>query len=83
MGSAARPVCRLPDLALTFVSESGAASPDEALEGARHIIAEWVSENAEFRKSVRGMMMSEGIVVSRAIEGVAGYRGQVPDVRAV
>jgi uncharacterized protein len=66
----------LPDLALTFVSESGAASPDEAIEGARHIIAEWVSENAEFRKAVRGMMMSEGIVVSRAIEGVQDTEGK-------
>src|SRR4051795_11103856 len=35
---------------------------DESLEGARHIVAEWVSEKAEFRKGVRGMMMTDGIV---------------------
>jgi protein Tex len=67
----------LSALAGTFVdSEKGVASTAEALEGARHIIAEWVSENAEFRKSVRGMMMSEGIVVSRAIEGVPDPEGK-------
>src|SRR5579885_2442965 len=42
---------------------------EEALEGARHIVAEWISENAEFRKALRGMMMAEGVVSVRAIEG--------------
>src|SRR6185436_2352219 len=60
----------LGELAATFVNqELGVATPAEALEGARHIIAEWISENAEFRKAVRGMMMTEGLVTSRAIEG--------------
>src|SRR5579862_7838827 len=40
----------------------------EALEGARHIVAEWISENAEFRKNLRGLMLDHGVVVSRAIE---------------
>src|SRR5450432_496676 len=31
---------------------------EEALEGARHIVAEMISENAGFRKAVRGMMMA-------------------------
>ncbi len=48
----------------------------EALEGARHIIAEWVSENAEFRKSVRGMMAAEGVVTARAIEGAPDPEGK-------
>jgi uncharacterized protein len=61
----------LAELAGTFVSEEkGVASAGAALEGARHIIAEWISENAEFRKAVRVMMMAEGRVASRAIEGV-------------
>src|SRR5437764_4922958 len=60
----------LADFAQQFVSAGkGVASTKEALEGARHIVAEWISENAEFRKAVRGMMMEEGRVVSRAIEG--------------
>src|SRR5690349_6193595 len=41
---------------------------EEALEGARHIVAEWVSENAEFRKTVRQLMLDHGLVVSKAIE---------------
>src|SRR5437660_359259 len=38
----------LHDFAATF---TGAASAEEALEGARHIVAEMVSEKAEFRKA--------------------------------
>jgi len=49
---------------------------DEALEGARHIIAEWISETAEFRKAIRQMMMQDGIVASRAIEGVEDPEGK-------
>lgn len=61
----------LAGFAATFVSlEKGVASVEEALEGARHIIAERVSENALFRKEVRRMMMEDGRVASRAIEGV-------------
>jgi uncharacterized protein len=49
---------------------------EEALEGARHIVAEMVSEKAEFRKAVRAMMMTEGRVTSRAIEGVPDPEGK-------
>ena len=49
---------------------------EEALEGARHIIAEWISDTAEFRKAVRGMMTADGRVVSRAIEGVDDPEGK-------
>jgi uncharacterized protein len=61
----------LAEFAAAFISpEKGVASIEEALEGARHILAEWISENAEFRKRLREMMVAEGVVVSRAIEGV-------------
>jgi uncharacterized protein len=67
----------LAEFAATFVSqEKGVASAQEALEGARHIIAEMVSENAAFRKEVRAMMMVEGLVTSRAIEGVPDPEGK-------
>jgi uncharacterized protein len=67
----------LPELAAAYVSEQkGVASAEEALEGARHIIAEWVSENADFRKEVRAMMMREGVVTSRKIEGVEDPEGK-------
>src|SRR4030088_713154 len=50
--------------------------PAESLEGARHIVAEWISENAEFRKNVRQLMMDHGLVVSRAIEGAPDPEGK-------
>ncbi|MFN7920510.1 MAG: Tex family protein [Bryobacteraceae bacterium] len=57
---------KLEEIAATFVdAEKGVANVVEALEGARHIIAEIISENADFRKALRDMMLGEGVVVSR------------------
>src|SRR5262245_18543206 len=67
----------LREFADTFVNETmGVASGQEALEGARHIVAEWVSENAEFRKAIRSLMMADGVVNSRAIEGAEDPEGK-------
>ena len=56
----------LNDFAATFVNaELGVATVDEALEGARHIVAEWISEDADLRKALRSLVFDEGIVVSR------------------
>jgi uncharacterized protein len=67
----------LAEFAATFVNvEKGVGSADEALEGARHIVAEMVSENAAFRKEMRAMMMAEGLVTSRAIEGAPDPEGK-------
>ena len=46
-------------------AELGVATVDEALEGARHIVAEWISENANLRKALRQLMFDEGVVISR------------------
>jgi uncharacterized protein len=52
--------------AATFVNaELGVATVDEALEGARHIVAEWISEDADLRKALRQLVFDEGVVVSR------------------
>ncbi len=60
----------LTEHAATFVNaEKGVKTIDEALEGARHIVAEMISENADFRKALRRMMLEEGIIVSRKSEG--------------
>jgi uncharacterized protein len=50
--------------------------PDEALEGARHIVAEKISEDAGFRKHIRAMMLADGRVASRAIEGAPDPEGK-------
>jgi uncharacterized protein len=56
----------LNDFAATVVNaELGVATVDEALEGARHIVAEWISEDADLRKALRALVFDEGIVVSR------------------
>ncbi len=61
-------------------ARNGVASVEEALEGARHIIAERISETAEFRGHLRQMMLSEGVVVSHAVEGAEDPGRQVQDV---
>jgi uncharacterized protein len=56
----------LESFAATFVNpELGVASVGEALEGARHIVAEWISEDADLRKALRRVMFDEGMIVSR------------------
>ena len=59
----------LNDFAATFVdAEKGVSSIEEALEGARHIVAEMVNEDAELRKALRQMMWNEGVIVSHKVE---------------
>ena len=58
----------LNEFAAAFVdAEKGVATVEEALEGARHIVAETISETAEFRKALRQMMFDEGVVTSRKV----------------
>ena len=56
----------LSEFAATFASEEkGVANIDEALEGARHIVAETISEDADLRKALRQLMFDEGLITSR------------------
>jgi protein Tex len=53
-------------MAPKFVNEGlGVATVGDALEGARHIVAEWISENADLRKALRNLVFDEGVVISR------------------
>ena len=57
-------------IATTFIdAEKGVASAQEALDGARDIIAEWISENQDTRKNVRELFWQEGAVESRVLKG--------------
>ena len=48
--------------ALSFVdAEKGVASAKEALAGARDIMAEWMSEDAEARLRMRALYQSQGV----------------------
>jgi uncharacterized protein len=56
----------LAAFAATFVDpEKEVPTVEDALEGARHIVAEAISEDADLRKIVRHMMYEEGIIVAR------------------
>jgi protein Tex len=62
----------LAEFAATFLSaEKEVNTVEEALEGARHIVAEMISEDADLRKALRHLMFEEGVIVSRkAIDAV-------------
>jgi uncharacterized protein len=56
----------LIELAQTLVDpEKEVATIEDALEGARHIVAELISEHAEVRKAARHLMFEEGLIISR------------------
>src|ERR1700757_4075433 len=42
---------------------------ESAIEGALHIIAERISETPEFRKQLRDLMMAEGVVRAKVVQG--------------
>jgi uncharacterized protein len=57
-------------IAAEYISdEKGVASVEEALAGARDIIAETVAENAEVRTRIRELFVEKGTFASRVVEG--------------
>lgn len=57
----------IEEQAETFVNEElGVLTAEEALQGARDILAEMVSDNAEFRKEVRRLTFEFGFLSSKA-----------------
>jgi len=49
--------------------EKGVKSQEEALAGARDILAEFISENAEVRTQMRGLFIEKGVFQSKVVEG--------------
>lgn len=49
--------------------EKGVESADDALAGARDIIAEWVNENQEARAGIRDLFLNKSTVASRVLAG--------------
>ena len=58
-----------PEAAAERYLSDGVPSVDDALAGARDIIAEWVNENAAVRNIVRNVFEREAIISSRVIKG--------------
>lgn len=52
-------------------AEKGVANDQEALEGARDIMAEWISENQEARQKVRELFWDAGVVAASVIKSKA------------
>ncbi len=60
----------LMEAARHFISEEkGVASEEEAIAGARDIIAEWISENASVRADLRTLFIRDGVVKSKVAKG--------------
>ena len=57
--------------AAAFVDpERGVETLDDALLGARHIIAEWINEDAEARAEIRALFSEKGVYRSEVIAGM-------------
>ena len=66
--------------ASSFVdAKKGVESEEEALAGARDIIAEWISEDAEARGRLRDLFETEGVLRSRAQPGKEKDAGKYSD----
>ncbi len=58
----------LAEFAASFVNaEKEVVTLEDALEGARHIVSETISEHADLRKALRQVMFDEGIIVSKKV----------------
>ena len=57
-----------------YVSEEkGVASADEAIAGAKDIVAEMISDNAELRKSLRELLQKRGTINTKLLEKEGNY----------
>ena len=65
----------LEDMASKFVKDK-VKSVEEAILGAKYIIAEWISDNASYRKWIRSYFYKNGVLVSK-IKKNANDEGKV------
>lgn len=64
-------------VAEAFLSEEKAvAASEEAIEGALAIVARWVADDAAIRGALRALMASDGMLVSRVVEGHEGEKSK-------
>ena len=54
----------IKDIASKYLNEN-VKTVDDAIMGAKYIIAEWISDNAYFRKQIRYLTYTNGILVSK------------------
>lgn len=54
----------IEDLAKKYLNEQ-VKTPIDAINGAKYIIAEWISDNASYRKYIRNYTFNNGVLVSK------------------
>ena len=54
----------IDDMAKKFLNET-VKSVDDAITGAKYIIAEWISDNASYRKYIRSYFYKNGTIISK------------------
>ena len=60
-----------------FLSEEKAvATGEEAIEGALAIVAGWVADDAAIRGALRKLMVSDGMLVAKVVEGKEGEKSK-------
>src|SRR5688572_6062855 len=65
----------IDELAESLVSaEKQVPTKEEALEGALHIVAEWISEDLEVRRNLRETFLHEGMVVAKVNKDKTGQK---------
>ena len=55
-------------IALSYINEN-VKDVDAAIKGASYIIAEWISDNASYRKYIRNNMINHGVICTKKMEG--------------
>ncbi len=65
----------LSETASAYINEK-VTSVEEAIQGAKYIIAEWISDNASYRKYIRNNVFNFGTIVSK-LKKKADDKGQV------
>jgi uncharacterized protein len=60
-------------------AEKGVTSEEEALAGARDIIAEWISEDSEARFKIRNLFETRGVLESRSLKDKEQDSGKFRD----
>ena len=59
---------RTPDPERYIAPDKGITTAEEALAGARDIIAEWINEDAEARNALRHLFVDKAVIVSRVVK---------------
>ena len=54
----------LEEVAKKFINEQ-VKTIEEAITGSKYIIAEWISDNANYRKEIRRMVYRDGVITSK------------------